>query len=75
MWHLTGLHVTDVTNASRTQLMNLATLDWDDSLLAAFGIPRSVLPRIVPSSEVYGPARGVLEGALIAAFWATSRRR
>src|SRR5690606_16576448 len=48
-----GLHVTDVTNASRTQLMNLATLDWDDELLEAFGIPRSLLPRIVSSSEVY----------------------
>src|SRR5690606_18954439 len=57
-WNLTGgprggLHVTDVTNASRTQLMNLATLDWDDELLEAFGIPRSLLPRIVSSSEVY----------------------
>ena len=52
--NFTGLHLTDVTNASRTQLMNLATLDWDDALLAAFGIPRAVLPRIVPSSAVYG---------------------
>lgn len=55
-WNLTGgprggLHVTDVTNASRTQLMNLATLDWDDELLAAFGIPRAALPRIVSSSD------------------------
>ena len=50
LWHFTGRHLTDVTNASRTQLMNLATLDWDDALLAAFGIPRAVLPRIVPSS-------------------------
>ena len=47
LWHLTGEHVTDVTNASRTQLMNLATLHWDDALLRAFGIPRAVLPRIV----------------------------
>ena len=47
LWQLTGQHLTDVTNASRTQLMNLATLDWDDALLAAFGIPRAVLPRIV----------------------------
>ncbi len=54
LWHFTGQHLTDVTNASRTQLMNLATLDWDDALLAAFGIPRAVLPRIVPSSTVYG---------------------
>jgi glycerol kinase len=57
--HLTGKHVTDVTNASRTQLMNLATLDWDDTLLTAFGIPRTVLPRIVPSSAVYGTTHGV----------------
>ena len=66
MWHLTGLHVTDVTNASRTQLMNLATLEWDETLLAAFGIPRSVLPRIVPSSSVYGEATGVLAGVPVA---------
>jgi glycerol kinase len=62
VWNLTGgvdsgLHLTDVTNASRTQLMNLETLDWDDSLLDAFNIPRSVLPRIVPSSEEYGVAK------------------
>jgi glycerol kinase len=61
-WNLTGgpdggLHVTDVTNASRTQLMNLATLDWDDELLSAFNIPRDVLPRIVPSSEVYAASK------------------
>ena len=58
-WNLTGgedggVHVTDVTNASRTLLMDLETLDWDDDLLAAFGIPRSLLPRIASSSEVYG---------------------
>jgi glycerol kinase len=66
MWHLAGLHVTDVTNASRTQLMNLTTLEWDDTLLTAFGIPRSVLPRIVASSAVYGTGLGVLEGVPIA---------
>ena len=44
LWQLTGQHMTDVTNASRTQLMNLATLDWDTELLAAFGVPRVVLP-------------------------------
>jgi glycerol kinase len=66
MWHLCGLHVTDVTNASRTQLMNLSTLDWDKSLLSAFGIPTSVLPRIVASSEVYGTGLGVLNGVPIA---------
>jgi glycerol kinase len=61
VWNLTGgvrdgLHVTDVTNASRTQLMNLTTLDWDESLLAAFRIPRAVLPRIVSSSAQIGVA-------------------
>ena len=63
---LCGLHLTDVTNASRTQLMNLATLAWDDTLLAAFGIPRVVLPRIMPSSMIYGVATGVLDGVPIA---------
>ena len=57
VWNLTGgLHITDCTNASRTQLMNLETLDWDDELLAAFGIPRQMLPQIRSSSEVYGEA-------------------
>jgi len=61
VWHLTGgphggLHVTDVTNASRTQLMNLQTLDWDGELLAAFDIPRAMLPAIRSSSEHYGVA-------------------
>ena len=66
LWNLTGEHLTDVTNASRTQLMDLATLDWDDGLLAEFGIPRAVLPRIVSSSEVYGEARGELGGVKVA---------
>jgi glycerol kinase len=61
VWHLTGglhggLHVTDVTNASRTQLMNLQTLDWDAGLLAAFDIPRAMLPAIRSSAERYGTA-------------------
>jgi glycerol kinase len=57
VWHLTGgLHITDVTNASRTQLMNLKTLDWDPDLLTAFGIPPHILPKIRSSSEVYGAA-------------------
>ena len=55
-WRLTGRHVTDCTNASRTQLMNLATLDWDSDLLNAFDIPRQILPEIRSSSEVYGEA-------------------
>jgi len=61
IWQLTGgirggVHATDVTNASRTQLMNLATLDWDDDILAAMDIPRSLLPAIHPSSDpaLYG---------------------
>src|SRR5258707_8122283 len=61
LWNLTGgpqagVHVTDVTNASRTQLLNLQTLDWDEKLLAAFDIPRAVLPKVRSSSEVYGEA-------------------
>jgi glycerol kinase len=56
-WHLTGgMHITDVTNASRTQLMNLATLDWDDEMLRVFDIPRAMLPEIRSSSEVFGRA-------------------
>jgi glycerol kinase len=58
IWKLTGRHLTDVTNASRTMLMGLETLDWDDELLDAMGVPRAMLPEIRPSSEVYGEARG-----------------
>lgn len=59
VWNLTqGLHVTDVTNASRTLLMNLRTLDWDDDLLGAFDIPRSLLPEIRPSSGDFGVVSG-----------------
>jgi glycerol kinase len=70
-WNLTGgtgggLHITDVTNASRTQLMDLATLDWDPEILALLNIPRACLPEIRSSSEVYGTCRGVLEGAPLA---------
>jgi glycerol kinase len=61
VWNLTGgpkrgVHVTDVTNASRTQLLNLKTLDWDAELLASFEIPRAMLPEVRSSSEVYGTA-------------------
>jgi glycerol kinase len=67
LWKLTGgEHVTDVTNASRTQLMDIQTLDWEEGMLGAFDIPRSVLPRIASSSEVYAQARGVLEGVKVA---------
>ena len=65
LWNLTGgprggVHVTDVTNASRTMLMNLETLDWDDELLSFFSIPRAMLPAIAPSSPLqpYGVTRG-----------------
>ncbi len=62
VWKLTGgteggIHVTDVTNASRTQLMNLSTLTWDKEMLEIFGIPESTLPRIASSSEIYGQAQ------------------
>ncbi|MGC1414765.1 MAG: glycerol kinase GlpK [Candidatus Acidiferrum sp.] len=61
VWNLTGgpnggVHVTDVTNASRTQLLNLKTLDWDEKLLASFEIPWAMLPQVRSSSEVYGVA-------------------
>jgi len=62
IWNLTGAHVTDVTNASRTLLMNLHTLDWDDEILALLDIPRAMLPQIRSSSEVYGQAKGALGG-------------
>jgi glycerol kinase len=58
MWNLTNtLHITDVTNASRTMLMNLKTLDWDQELLDIFEIPREILPEIRSSSEVYGESK------------------
>jgi glycerol kinase len=67
IWRLTGLHLTDVTNASRTMLMNLETLDWDDVLLDAMGVPRAMLPEIRPSSTCYGEAGGRLAGVPVAA--------
>jgi glycerol kinase len=84
VWNLTGgteggVHITDVTNASRTMMMNLQTLDWDDEILKVMGIPRQMLPEIRPSSQVYGdikhpslfkgiPVAGILgdqQGALV----------
>jgi glycerol kinase len=57
IWKLTGgVHVTDVTNASRTQLMGLSTLQWDEGILRDFGIPAQILPKIASSSEIYGHA-------------------
>ena len=61
IWRLTGgdSHVTDVSNASRTSLMNLKTMDWDAQLLDLFEVPRTILPTIVPSSAILGRTRGV----------------
>ncbi|MFD6417902.1 glycerol kinase GlpK [Streptomyces sp. NPDC060194] len=72
IWNLTGgvdggVHVTDVTNASRTMLMNLETLQWDPAILSAMNVPEAVLPEIRSSAEVYGRATGVLEGVPVAA--------
>jgi len=70
-WWLTGgphggLHITDTTNASRTLLLNLTTGDWDAELLEIFRIPRSMLPNVRSSSEVYGTCRGQLDGVPLA---------
>ena len=72
IWNLTGgtnggLHITDVSNASRTMLMNLETLDWDDELLSAIGVPRSMLPEIRPSADPYGEIKdGAFNGIQVA---------
>jgi glycerol kinase len=71
IWQLTGgtdggVHVTDVTNASRTMMMSLETLDWDDEILGILGVPRAMLPEIRASSEVYGEATGDLAGIPVA---------
>src|SRR5918994_1724717 len=71
IWNLTGgpdggAHVTDVTNASRTLMMDLGTLQWDDEILGILGVPRAMLPEIKASSEVYGEARGDLAGIPVA---------
>jgi glycerol kinase len=71
LWNLTGgvtggVHATDVTNASRTLLMSLASLEWDESLLDVFRVPRAVLPQILSSSEIFGTAIGPLEGVPVA---------
>ncbi|MCF6523232.1 glycerol kinase GlpK [Streptomyces sp. JJ36] len=71
IWNLTGgteggVHVTDVTNASRTMLMNLHTLEWDAKICESMGVPMSLLPEIRSSSEVYGEAKGALEGVPVA---------
>ena len=71
IWNLTGgvnggVHVTDVSNASRTMLMNLETLAWDDEILGIMGVPKSMLPEIKASSEVYGTCVGELAGVPVA---------
>jgi glycerol kinase len=66
LWNLTGEHITDVTNASRTMLMDLETLQWVPDIAADMGIPESMLPTIRSSSEVYGESRGPLAGVPIA---------
>ena len=72
IWNLTGgtddgLHITDPSNASRTMLMNLATLDWDDELLDTIGVPRAMLPEIRSSSAIYGEVRdGAFAGVQVA---------
>ena len=70
VWNMTGgprggLHITDVTNASRTQMMNIETLDWDRELLSLFDVPRACLPKIKPSSQIYGEAATALPGVPI----------
>jgi glycerol kinase len=71
IWNLTGgpkggVHITDVSNASRTMLMNLETLDWDPDMLKVMGIPKAMLPAIRPSADVYGEAVGALKGIPVA---------
>jgi glycerol kinase len=71
IWNLTGgvnggLHITDVTNASRTMLMNLKTLDWDPEILAIMGVPRAMLPEIRPSSQRYGECKEGVPGVPVA---------
>ena len=67
IWRLTGgrVHVTDVSNASRTLVFNIHTLDWDDELLRILGIPRKMLPEVRASSEVYGECEESLLGGRI----------
>jgi glycerol kinase len=68
IWNLCGRHVTDVTNASRTMLMDLNTREWDDELLSAIGVPRAMLPEIRPSAEIYGEAGPPLAGVPVASL-------
>ncbi len=75
VWNFTkhSMHITDVTNASRTMLFNIHTLEWDGELLDALDIPRSMLPEVRPSSEVYGPTKATVFGMGLIVF-ATSKK-
>lgn len=66
-WKLTGgrVHATDVTNASRTMLLNIESCEWDDDLLKLFNVPRSLLPEVLPSSHIYGETDAELFGTPI----------
>jgi glycerol kinase len=66
VWNLTGRHLTDVTNASRTLLLRLDTLAWDPEITAALGIPAAMLPEVRPSVAAYGEGRGPLAGVFVA---------
>src|SRR5206468_6506877 len=72
IWNLTGgtnggLHITDVSNASRTMLMDLESLSWDEGIASTIGVPASMLPEIRPSSEVYGEVKtGAFQGVPLA---------
>ncbi len=68
LWNLTGgkAHATDVTNASRTMLMDLSTLEWDEELVEEIGVPRAMLPRILPSVGEFGVGVGPLDGVPVA---------
>ena len=67
LWKLTNgkVHATDVTNASRTMMFNIMSMDWDDELLKLFDVPRSILPKVLSSSEIYGFTQQVLTGVEI----------
>jgi len=64
VWNLTGKHVTDTSNASRTMLFNIHTLQWDDELLRLFNIPKQILPEVKQSSEIYGYYQGIPVAAI-----------
>jgi len=80
IWNLTGgvrggQHVTDVSNASRTMLMNLQTVRWDNEMLDTFGIPAAMLPKIKPSSQIYGYMVDDCSGFRSQVIWVISKRR